>query len=180
MVAEALGRRNAAAMSDLEVKYREKIKTAITDKVDAAKRRDAAWAKRINKGRKEYARGNYGAAAREFSALLSDGTAADRGFRNRAVGGEVVTWLGIALDASGDASAARNLYRELEASHPITDIRKRAKWLLSISDAPKLTIRDDERVKIPDLADVEDSYGTRSVERNKLVSATQRNKHATL
>ena len=71
MVAEALGRRNAAAMSDLEVKYREKIKTAITDKVDAAKRRDAAWAKRINKGRKEYARGNVSIAATSCRTIAS-------------------------------------------------------------------------------------------------------------
>ena len=47
------------------------------------------------------------------------------------------------------------IYLDLKENHPLPSIRNQAGDLLYILEAPKLKIREEERLKIPDLAEVD-------------------------
>jgi tetratricopeptide (TPR) repeat protein len=64
--------------------------------------------------------------------------------------GEMNLWLVTAYDASGRQDEALSLCRKLTKS-PFLDIRKKSRRLLTILEAPKLSIHEDWLTKIPPL-----------------------------
>lgn len=75
---------------------------------------------------------------------------------NSRQGGEVQTWLVTAYQAMGKLDEATNLCRQL-TTHPIYDIRNRAKQVLYILEAPLLQRPPEWMSKIPDLEQLPDS-----------------------
>lgn len=53
------------------------------------------------------------------------------------------------MQALGKEEECLDLYKDLKENHPNSKIRKRAADLLFIMEAPKLRVREDERVKMP-------------------------------
>ena len=78
--------------------------------------------------------------------------------------GEMRIWLVTAYDASGNRKEALSLCRQLTRS-PYIDVRKQAKRLLSILEAPKLSIHDDWVTQIPPLESVNSPGEIRGVAR---------------
>lgn len=64
-------------------------------------------------------------------------------------GGEIQLWLAMAYDAHNRHGDCIALYKSLEKTHPMASIRKKAKGLRYILEAPKLKITQDEMVTIP-------------------------------
>lgn len=67
--------------------------------------------------------------------------------------GEISIWLVSAYDAAGQRAEAISLCRKLCQS-PYIDVRRQAKRLLAILEAPKLSVHDDWVTKIPPLDEV--------------------------
>ena len=67
--------------------------------------------------------------------------------------GEMSIWLVSAYDAAGQRTESLSLCRKLCQS-PYIDVRRQAKRLLSILEAPKLSVHDDWVTKIPSLDEV--------------------------
>lgn len=64
--------------------------------------------------------------------------------------GEISLWLITAYDAAGQKDAALTLCRKL-TKNPYLDTRRKSKRLLTILEAPKLSIHEDWITKIPPL-----------------------------
>ncbi|MCM1982501.1 tetratricopeptide repeat protein [Lyngbya confervoides] len=72
--------------------------------------------------------------------------------------GEVGLWLALAYDAAGDRQEALGLCRRL-ATSPYQEVRKQSRRLLSILEAPKLSVNPNWMTQIPDLNAVQgESY----------------------
>ncbi|MEM9136084.1 MAG: hypothetical protein AAGB01_01865 [Cyanobacteria bacterium P01_F01_bin.42] len=69
--------------------------------------------------------------------------------------GEMRLWLVTAYDADGQRQEALSLCRQL-AQSPFIDIRRQAKRLLTILEAPKLSLHEDWVTTIPPLDGVKD------------------------
>ena len=89
-------------------------------------------------------------------ALLRQGEATQGEERSMALDGELKTWLVMAYEASGDRSAALNLCR-IVSRHPHGQTRDQGKRLLYILEAPKLKMKSEWLVEIPDLSHLENS-----------------------
>ncbi len=76
--------------------------------------------------------------------------------------GEMRLWLVTAYDAAGQREEALGLCRRL-AQSPFIDVRRQAKRLLTILEAPKLSIHDDWVTKIPSLEAVNERGQIRGV-----------------
>jgi hypothetical protein len=62
-------------------------------------------------------------------------------------------WLAMAFDANGRRADGLAVYRKLEASHPMKQIKSQAANLRYIMEAPRLKISENERVTIPLVGD---------------------------
>lgn len=71
------------------------------------------------------------------------------------LGGEAQLWLCLSYDAGGQRTDALALYKLIETTHPIKSIRKQAEYLRYIAEAPKIKINADERVRVPNLDEVD-------------------------
>lgn len=87
-------------------------------------------------------------------ALLRQGEATPAEDRSMAVDGELKIWLVMAYEASGRRSAALNLCR-IVSRHPHGQTRDQGKRLLYILEAPKLKMKSEWLVEIPDLSHLE-------------------------
>ena len=93
---------------------------------------------------------------REAIELLRQGEGVQGEARSMATDGELKTWLVMAYEASGDRSAALNLCR-IVSRHPHGQTRDQGKRLLYILEAPKLKMKSEWLVEIPDLSHLENS-----------------------
>ncbi|KAK3263012.1 hypothetical protein CYMTET_18304 [Cymbomonas tetramitiformis] len=75
--------------------------------------------------------------------------------KNTELGGEAQLWLCLSYDAGGQRTEALDLYKLIETTHPIKNIRKQAEYLRYIMEAPKIKINADERVRVPNLDEVD-------------------------
>ena len=66
---------------------------------------------------------------------------------------QVQVWLAMAYDANGKYKDCIALYKKLEDTHPSMSVRRQAKDLRYILEAPKLKISKEEMVSIPLLDD---------------------------
>lgn len=73
-----------------------------------------------------------------------------------ALDGELKTWLVMAYEAAGDRSAALNLCR-IVSRHPHGQTRDQGKRLLYILEAPKLKMKSEWLVEIPDLSHLDNT-----------------------
>ena len=89
-------------------------------------------------------------------ALLRQGEMAQTDDRSMAVDGELKIWLVMAYEAAGDRSAALNLCR-IVSRHPHGQTRDQGKRLLYILEAPKLKMKSEWLVEIPDLSHLENT-----------------------
>lgn len=106
---------------------------------------------------KEYQAGRVAFESGRYArAVQSLETASGLVERTSRLGGEVQMWLVTAYEASGDTERAIALCKQL-VRHPRPETRQQAKRLLYILEAPKLTIPEEWRVKIPDLAALDDN-----------------------
>eukprot|EP00747_Dinoflagellata_sp_TGD_P169441 gnl/TRDRNA2_/TRDRNA2_198421_c0_seq1.p1 gnl/TRDRNA2_/TRDRNA2_198421_c0~~gnl/TRDRNA2_/TRDRNA2_198421_c0_seq1.p1 ORF type:complete len:296 (-),score=54.72 gnl/TRDRNA2_/TRDRNA2_198421_c0_seq1:232-1119(-) len=64
------------------------------------------------------------------------------------LGGDLQMYMALTLDALGKHDAAIDLYQELEETHPVRKIRRQAKNLRFILEAPELEKSEDEKVQI--------------------------------
>ncbi|PZV12438.1 MAG: hypothetical protein DCF22_12410 [Leptolyngbya sp.] len=115
--------------------------TADSDKPDAGQTLQSA--------QRAFDRGNYREAAAGFEQTLALVTP------NSIVGGEVQMWLVTAYQAKGQMSDAIALCKKL-THHPDLKIRKEAKRVLYILEAPKLKSRPEWLTQIPDLTGLSD------------------------
>ncbi len=83
-------------------------------------------------------------------ALFRQGETSQTEDRSMAIDGELKTWLVMAYEAAGDRSAALNLCR-IVSRHPHGQTRDQGKRLLYILEAPKLKMKSEWLVEIPDL-----------------------------
>ena len=93
---------------------------------------------------------------RDAITLLRQGETIPTEDRSMAIDGELKTWLVMAYEASGDRSAALNLCR-IVSRHPHGQTRDQGKRLLYILEAPKLKMKSEWLVEIPDLSHLESS-----------------------
>ncbi|MGC9503028.1 hypothetical protein [Baaleninema sp.] len=97
-----------------------------------------------------FERGQY----RDAVTLLDQACAlVDRG---TPLGGEIQIWLVTAYQAVGDLKAATRLCRKL-SRHPHITTRQQSRRLLAILEAPRLAMRPEWNVNIPDLSSLEES-----------------------
>jgi len=159
LVAATFGKENFEDLSETEKKYADKLLSVMQEKIEFVKQRDEKARMEILKGKKEYNKGNYSDSAAFFKS------AADCTTSDTLIGGEAKMWLALAFDGSGKIDEARNIYRELKDNHPLPSIRTQAGNLLYILEAPKLKIKEDERLKIPDLSEVDEFRNNRNNKR---------------
>lgn len=67
------------------------------------------------------------------------------------LGGDIQIQLALAMNANGNEADCIALFKYLEQTHPIRSIRKQAKHLCFIMEAPKLAVPDDEKIQVPQL-----------------------------
>jgi hypothetical protein len=109
--------------------------------VDELARKRQASSEQLSQGVFLYERGRYSESVFE-EAMEEAGEATP-------LGGECALWLALAYDAAGQRNDCIELYKRLEATHSVKEIRKQASDLRYILEAPKLEIGADERVSIP-------------------------------
>eukprot|EP00793_Prasinoderma_coloniale_P005541 PRCOL_00004949-RA len=144
----------------LEDQYREALAQKLRD--EYARREEAEREQRasFDIGSRLYERGEYLRAAEHLEGI-SEGMR-----RGSDVYGETRMWLGMSLQALGRTEEASACFGEVAAMHPNEKIRSQAEYLKYINEAPKLQLGEDERVKVPDLNDIQyrsySSYGSSS------------------
>jgi len=114
-------------------------------------------------GQAAFEGGEYRLAVEYLQKAIALGMAEpDKPFpRSSRLGGEAQVWLVTAYEAGGDRPAALNLCQQL-TKHPHSEVRKQAKHLLYILEAPQLVRPQAWMSEIPDLANIVDSPSEKS------------------
>ncbi|KAK1415785.1 hypothetical protein QVD17_31572 [Tagetes erecta] len=112
-------------------------------------------------GQRAYGKGMYGRSIEYLEGALTIIP------RPTLFGGEIQIWLAMAYEANNRHKDCIDLYRKLETSHPIISIRRQAKDLRYILQAPKLKISQEEMVTIPLIGSSYDSYAGTWSDKNK-------------
>ena len=159
LIAATFGKETKDDLSETELAYADKVLSMMEQKIQDVKARDAKARSFILRGKKLYAKGSYGESIPSFEEALACTTA------DTLVGGEAKMWLALAYDGCGQMDKAKIIYTELKEGHPLPSIRSQAGDLLYILEAPKLKIREEERLKIPDLTQVDEFRNRRKTQR---------------
>jgi hypothetical protein len=146
LVARQLGAKAAAQLTEVQALYAGKVRAALEERAAALAAERAARSREFAAGKELYARGEYPRAAAVLELAL------DRTGPFTQEGGEVQMWLALAYEACGRADEAAALYKAVEASHPMPAVRKQAREMRYIMEAPVLELGEDERVQIPLMA----------------------------
>lgn len=112
-------------------------------------------------GQRAYGKGMYGRSIEFLEGALTIIP------RPTLFGGEIQIWLAMAYEANNRHKDCIDLYRKLESSHPSVSIRRQAKDLRYILQAPKLKISQEEMVTIPLIGSSYDSYAGTWTDKNK-------------
>ncbi|QDZ22890.1 hypothetical protein HOP50_09g54390 [Chloropicon primus] len=150
LIAATFGKETKEDLSETELAYADKLVKLMQEKVNTINERDARARAFIARGKKLYAKGGYGESIPAFESAIECTTA------DTLVGGEASMWLALALDGSGKVEQAKGIYLELKENHPLPSVRSQAGDLLYILEAPKLKIKKEERLMIPDLSQVDE------------------------
>lgn len=112
-------------------------------------------------GQRAYGKGMYGRSIEFLEGALTIIP------RPTLFGGEIQIWLAMAYEANNRHKDCIDLYQKLERSHPSVSIRRQAKDLRYILQAPKLKISQEEMVSIPLIGSSYDSYAVTWTDKNK-------------
>jgi len=147
LVAMELGAADASELSELQAQYKDKIKEKLLLRVIQLGKEDEEARRKLSEnfalGKEAYSCGEYGA-----SVVLLERAVEELG-EQTVLGGEAQLWLALAYQACGREKDCIDLYKRIEQEHPVAKIKKQAYELRYIMEAPKLTISEEERVKIP-------------------------------
>jgi len=157
VIAQQLGAANASQMTDLQDKYKDKIKAKLEERAEELRREKEARAVKFAQGKAAYARGQYPASV----VLLEQALNEEGPFTQ--LGGEIQMWLALAYQACGREQDCIDTYKNVEKTHPMPAIRRQAAGLRYIMEAPKLELSEEEKVKIPVLTDLDPNRGGRGV-----------------
>ncbi|XP_076943442.1 uncharacterized protein LOC143613679 [Bidens hawaiensis] len=146
---------------ETEEEKRERVRREL-EKVakEQAERRKMAQLM-FDMGQRAYGKGMYGRSIEYLEGALTIIP------RPTLFGGEIQIWLAMAYEANNRHKDCIDLYRKLETSHPIIGIRRQAKDLRYILQAPKLKISQEEMVTIPLIGSSYDSYAGTWSDKNK-------------
>mmetsp|Transcript_11761 Transcript_11761/g.42987 ORF Transcript_11761/g.42987 Transcript_11761/m.42987 type:complete len:294 (+) Transcript_11761:103-984(+) len=129
----------------LPEEYRRKIEQKIADEEARLEAAEATAREILQAGIEQYSRGRYSLSVKCFEKAL------EYCERFSVTAGEIQLWLAMGFDASGRRDESISLYRKLEKTHPDKNISKQAAELRFIAEAPKMEIRPEERVTIPEV-----------------------------
>jgi len=149
LVARQLGKDNPSQMSEVQDKYKDKIKAKLESRAEELKREREARAVKFVRGKAAYERGQYSSSVTLLEAALNE----EGPFTQ--LGGEIQMWLALAYQACGREEDCIEMYKTIEKSHPLPAIRRQAADLRYIMEAPKLQLGEDEKVQIPVLTDLD-------------------------
>ena len=149
LVARQLGKDNPSQMSEVQDKYKDKIKAKLESRAEELKREREARAVKFAQGKVAYERGQYSSSVTLLEAALNE----EGPFTQ--LGGEIQMWLALAYQACGREEDCIEMYKTIEKSHPLPAIRRQAADLRYIMEAPKLQLGEDEKVQIPVLTDLD-------------------------
>ncbi|CAL8463999.1 g3534 [Coccomyxa elongata] len=143
LVAQELGLENASQLTNVQERYKDKIKQKLQEQAAAAAAEKAAKQREFTLGKLAYGKGQYNSSVQLFTQAL------DKEGPFSPLGGEIQLWLALAYQATGREQDCIDLYKSLENTHPNSNIKKQAANLRFIMEAPKLKLGPDERVSIP-------------------------------
>ncbi|KAL6838420.1 hypothetical protein ACP4OV_031665 [Aristida adscensionis] len=142
----------ADAPEESEEEKRERVRRELQKVAkEQAERRETAK-QMFDLGQRAYGKGMYGRSIEFLEAALTIIRPSSL------LGGEIQIWLAMAYEANRRHKDCIALYKELESSHPMINIRRQAAELRYISEAPKLKISNDEVVSIPQIGSSWDWY----------------------
>ncbi|XP_062193753.1 uncharacterized protein LOC133897157 [Phragmites australis] len=151
--AEQLQSQEAAeGPEESEEEKRERVRRELQKVAKEQAERRATAKQMFELGQKAYGRGMYGRSIDFLEAALSIIRPSSL------LGGEIQIWLAMAYEANRRHKDCIALYKELESSHPMINIRRQAAELRYILEAPKLKISNDEVVSIPQIGSSWDWY----------------------
>ncbi|CAN6213985.1 unnamed protein product [Urochloa humidicola] len=142
----------AEATEESEEEKRERVRRELQKVALEQAERRATAKQMFDLGQKAYGRGMYGRSIEFLEAALTIIRPSSL------LGGEIQIWLAMAYEADRRHKDCIALYKELESSHPMINIRRQAAELRYILEAPKLKISNDEVVTIPQIGSSWDWY----------------------
>jgi tetratricopeptide (TPR) repeat protein len=149
LVARQLGKDDPSQLSEVQDKYKDRIKAKLESRAEELKREREARAVKFVRGKVAYERGQYSSSVTLLEAALNE----EGPFTQ--LGGEIQMWLALAYQACGREEDCIEMYKTIEKSHPLPAIRRQAADLRYIMEAPKLQLGEDEKVQIPVLTDLD-------------------------
>lgn len=149
LVAKELGKDKVEQLTDVQQKYKDKIKARLAQEAEQRRREQAAKSRQFTLGKIAYGKGLYP----ESRALLEQALNQEGPFSK--LGGEIQLWLALAYQACGQEAECISTYKLIEDSHPSPKVRKQAADLRYIMEAPKLKLRPEERINLPLLGDLD-------------------------
>jgi RNA exonuclease 1 len=144
VVARALGYKTIEDVPEAQRAYASKIADKLESNARTLRGEIEAATKKYESGVAAYGRGMYDDAVKWFSA------AAEETSETSLLGGKIAIYKALALDAYGQRDKALDIYKYVESVHPEKSIRKQAEELRYILEAPRMELREDERVDVPD------------------------------
>jgi tetratricopeptide (TPR) repeat protein len=108
-------------------------------------------------------RGSYSAAVTAFEEAV-----AQAGGETSSKGGQTCVWLAQALYAQGDVKVAVAMLDRLQSGHPFSNVRKAAKEIKYILEAPQLKLDESNFVKMPDSSSLVERRGRQKGEYAKM------------
>jgi len=170
LLAAAMGLSSKAKMSGIQDEYKDKIKGKLLRRAEELLSADVPGAGEFERGKKLYEYGRYPESVKALTAAL------DITGPFTKLGGDVQMWLALAHQACGDDKEAIAIYKAVEGSHPLRKTRQQAANLRFILEAPKLELSEDERVKIPEIKDIDRNRARGSAVVSRRPLATQKPK----
>lgn len=143
-------------MTSVQEKYKDKVKEKLETRAEELRKEKEARAVKFSQGKIAYERGQYDTAAKLFETALNE----EGPFTQ--LGGEIQMWLALAYQACGRNEECIVQCKAIENSHPVPSVRRQAAEIRYILEAPKLEIKQEEKVQIPVLTDLDPNKGGRA------------------
>lgn len=139
--------------SKLGEEYVSKSIARLLERAEEIEQEKDARNELFKNGKLYYERGMYRESTQALEqALVREGALSP-------LGGEIQMWLALGYAALGNEAKCIEIYKFLEDNHPAPAIRKQAASLRYIMEAPKISLRPEEKVSIPVMEDVDKNLG---------------------
>lgn len=140
---EDLGIAFTGELNQTQEKYKAKLSAKLQKDKEEEQASREARSGLFNLGKTAYTRGRYAQSVTLFEE------ASEAEGRMSALGGDILMWLALAYQATGDDARCVATYQSVEDTHPLRKVRNQAANLRFICQAPKLKRGPDEKVAIP-------------------------------